>query len=129
MSNPAETYESFMVPTLFAPWAERLIQAANPQPGERVLDVGTGTGIVARRVAPRVAPNGTVVGLDLNPKMLAVARTARDGQGLGIEWREGAAEQIPFPAHSVDLVLCQFALMFFADRRAALREMHRVLAP
>lgn len=127
MSNPAETYESYMVPTLFAPWASYLIQSANPQPGERVLDVACGTGIIARRVAPRVGLNGKVIGLDLNPNMLTVARAAAEREGLAIEWREDRAEKLPFQDGSFDLVLCQFALMFFADRHAALAEMHRVL--
>ena len=87
MSNPAETYESFMVPTLFAPWAGRLIQSANPQPGERVLDVATGTGIVARRVAPYIEPKGSVIGLDLNPNMLAVARAAGSARTRRRAWR------------------------------------------
>lgn len=126
-SNPAETYESYMVPTLFAPWASRLIQAAGPRSGERVLDVGCGTGIVARRVAPVVGTTGTVDALDLNPNMLAVARAAAEREGLAIAWHESRAETLPFPDRGFDLVLCQFALMFFADRPAALAEMHRVL--
>lgn len=127
MSNPAESYESYMVPTLFAPWASHLVQSANPQHGERVLDLACGTGIVARHVAPRLGATGAVTGLDLNPHMLAVARAAADRQGLAVEWREGRAEQLPFPGDSFDVVLCQFALMFFADRPAALAEIHRVL--
>lgn len=126
-SNPAETYESYMVPTLFAPWASCLVESAGPQPGERVLDVGCGTGIVARCVAPLVEPNGQVVGLDLNPNMLAVARAAAEREGPAIDWQEGRAEALPFPDGRFDLVLCQFAVMFFSDRRAALGEMHRVL--
>jgi ubiquinone/menaquinone biosynthesis C-methylase UbiE len=126
-SNPAETYESYMVPTLFAPWASCLVRSAKPQPGERVLDVGCGTGIVARYVAPLAGPNGEVVGLDLNPNMLAVARATAEQERLAIDWQEGRAEALPFPDGRFDLVLCQFALMFFADRRAALGEMHRVL--
>lgn len=127
MSNPAETYENGMVPVFFGPWSSQLIQSANPQSGERVLDVGCGTGIVARRVAPYVGANGKVVGLDLSPHMLTVARAAAEREDLTIEWHEGRAEKLPFPDGSFDLVLCQFALMFFADRRAALSEMRRVL--
>lgn len=129
MSNPAETYENYMVPTLFAPWASRLVQVAQPQPGERALDVACGTGVVARQVASSVGATGTVVGLDINPHMLAVARTTAGREGLAIDWREGRAEALPFPDSSFGLVLCQFALMFFADRGAALAEMRRVLAP
>ncbi len=127
MSNPAETYESYMVPALFAPWASYLVGSAKPQPGERVLDVACGTGIVARCVAQRLGAQGKVVGLDLNPHMLTVARAAAEREGLAIEWHEGRAEQLPFPDSSFDLALCQFALMFFADRHAALAEMYRVL--
>jgi len=127
MTNPAETYENYMVPTLFAPWASHLLQSANPQPGERVLDVACGTGVVARHVAQRAKTDGKVVGLDLNPNMLEVARAAAEREGLDIEWHEGRAEKLPFSDGSFDLVLCQFALMFFADRLAAVTEMHRVL--
>ena len=127
-TNPAETYERYMVPTLFGPWASRLVRLAQPQPGERVLDVACGTGAVARSVAATGGPQGRVVGLDLNPNMLAVARTAAEREGVAIEWHEGQAERLPFADSVFDLVLCQFGLMFFADRRSALAEMHRVLA-
>ncbi|MGH7472108.1 MAG: class I SAM-dependent methyltransferase [Longimicrobiales bacterium] len=126
MTNPAEGYEGYMVPTLFGPWATNLIQAADPRPGERVLDVGCGTGIVARQVASRLGARGAVTGLDLSPNMLTVARAAAAREGVAIEWREGSAEQLPFPESSFDLVLCQFALMFFADKATALGEMRRV---
>src|SRR5262245_41403826 len=127
MSNPAETYESYMVPVLFAPWATRLLQSAGIKGGERALDVGCGTGIVARRAARQVGPKGKVTALDSSTGMLAVARAAAEHEGLAIEWHEGRAEALPFAEGSFDLVLCQFALMFFADRRAAMAEMRRVL--
>jgi len=126
MSNPAEGYESFMVPTLFRPWAEKLIEAAAPAKGERVLDVGCGTGIVARLAAARLGSAASVTALDPSANMLTVARAAAAIEGVAIEWREGSAEQLPFPEQSFDLVLCQFALMFFADKSMALGEMRRV---
>jgi ubiquinone/menaquinone biosynthesis C-methylase UbiE len=128
MSNPAEGYESYMVPTLFRPCAGSLIQAADPRPGERVLDVGCGTGIVARQVAARFGSGASVTGLDLSTNMLAVARAAAEREGSTIEWREGNAEQLPFPDSSFDLVLCQFALMFVGNKDAALTEMRRVVS-
>ena len=127
MPNPAEGYESYMVPTLFGPCATTLIRAADPKQGERVLDVGCGTGIVARQVASRLGARDAVTGFDLSPNMLAVAKAAAARGGIAIEWREGSAEQLPFPESSFDLVLCQFALMFFADKSAALAEMRRVV--
>ena len=127
--NPAETYERYMVPALFAPAAEHLLAVARLQPGERVLDVGTGTGIVARLAAPNVAPTGTVTGLDASSDMLSVARAKALAEGLSIEWHEGRAEALPYPDQRFDLVLSQFALMFFADRQTALAEMRRVLVP
>ena len=128
MSNPAESYENYMVPALFAPWASQLVQSANPQPGERVLDLACGTGIVARTVALCLGAKGSVTALDVNPDMLAVARAAALRERFTIEWREGRAEQLPFSDGTFDLVLCQFGLMFFSDRQAALAEVRRVLA-
>ncbi len=127
--NPAETYEHYMVPALFAPAAEHLLAVARLRPGERVLDVGTGTGIVARLAAPNVGSTGIVTGLDTSADMLSVARAMAAEEGLSIEWQEGRAEALPYPDESFNLVLSQFALMFFADRAGALSEMRRVLTP
>jgi ubiquinone/menaquinone biosynthesis C-methylase UbiE len=127
-TNPAETYESYMVPPLFAPAARKLLDAAAPRPGERVLDAACGTGIVARLVAPRVLPDGSVAGIDVSSFMVAVARDRAAREGLAIDWHEGRAEAVPFQDAAFDLVTCQFGVMFFADRAAALAEMHRVIA-
>jgi SAM-dependent methyltransferase len=125
--SAAEIYERHMVPAIFGPWAEDLVALAKPQPGERVLDVACGTGVVARLVAQSVGPSGAVVGFDLNPGMLAVARALPPPHGAQIEWREGNVSAMPFPDRTFDLVLCQQGLQFFPDRPGALREMHRVL--
>jgi ubiquinone/menaquinone biosynthesis C-methylase UbiE len=127
MANPAEGYESYMVPTLFGPCARILVQAADPKSGERVLDVGRGTGIVARELAPSLGPAAAVTAVDLSANMLAVGKAAAVREGLTIEWREGNAEQLPFHDGAFDLVLCQFALMFVADKPAAVSEMRRVI--
>lgn len=121
----AERYERVLVPALMAAWAARIIEAAGVQQGDRVLDVACGTGIVARTAVERAGATGHVVGLDLNPGMLAVAARL----DADIEWRQGDATALPYADHSFDRVLCQFALMFFPDRLAALREMRRVLRP
>jgi ubiquinone/menaquinone biosynthesis C-methylase UbiE len=127
-ANPAANYERFFVPAIGAPVATDLIRRAALQPGERVLDVACGTGIVARQAAQQVGPTGTVVGLDINPGMMEVARSVTP-PGVRIEWREASAADMPFPDASFDVALCQMGLEFMPDKDAALREMRRVLAP
>jgi ubiquinone/menaquinone biosynthesis C-methylase UbiE len=117
------------VPVLFAPWAERLVQLAAPGPGERVLDVACGTGIVARRAVVRVGAGGAVAGLDLNQSTLEVARAAAAQAGASIDWRAGDVAGLPFPDGAFEIVFCQQGLQFFPDRALALREMRRVLVP
>jgi ubiquinone/menaquinone biosynthesis C-methylase UbiE len=73
-ARAAEVYEAFFVPALFQLWAGRVADAAGIQAGERVLDVACGTGVLARAVADRVSAAGSVVGVDVNDGMLAVAR-------------------------------------------------------
>ena len=128
VGSPPENYERYLVPAMFGPWAAGLLDLAAPRPGERVLDVACGTGAVARLAAQRIGPAGRVVGLDINPGMLGVARCAVPA-GASVEWQEGSAEIMPFPDEAFDLVLCQMGLQFFKDRSAAMREMRRVLAP
>jgi SAM-dependent methyltransferase len=125
----AEAYERYLVPLLFAPGAEYLIELAGLGTEERVLDVACGTGIVARRAAQRVGSGGRVVGLDINEGMLEVARKVSSEAHPAIEWQQGDANDMPFPDGAFDAVFCQQALQFFPDRLAALREMRRVLAP
>ncbi|MDF2467310.1 MAG: Methyltransferase type 11 [Ramlibacter sp.] len=128
-ANPAQVYEQYFVPAMFAPWATLLLRHAALEPGERVLDVACGTGVVARHAAPQVGNKGKVVGLDMNPAMLAVARSLPPPQGAHIEWQDGNAQALPFGDGSFDAALCQHGLQFFPDRLQAVREMRRVLAP
>jgi ubiquinone/menaquinone biosynthesis C-methylase UbiE len=127
-ANPAANYERFFVPAIGAPLAADLIERAALQPGERVLDVACGTGVVARLASDQVGEAGYVSALDVNPGMLAVARTV-GATDSGIEWHEASAEEMPLPDESFDAVLCQMGLQFVPDREAALREMRRVLSP
>ncbi len=120
----AQAYEANFVPAFFAQWATPLCHAAGVAPGRRVLDVACGTGIVARTAAD-LAGQGHVVGLDLNPAMLTVARHVRPD----VDWRLGDVAALPFRDGEFDAVLCQMALMFFPDQGAAVREMARVVAP
>jgi ubiquinone/menaquinone biosynthesis C-methylase UbiE len=124
--NTPENYERFFVPVIGAPLATELIRLAALRPGERVLDVGCGTGVVARLAARQVGATGTVAGLDVNPGMLAVARSITS-PGTSIEWYEASAESMPLSAEAFDVVLCQLSLQFMSDKLAALQEMRRVL--
>jgi SAM-dependent methyltransferase len=119
----AETYEATFVPAIFAEWASETLDAAAVGPGTQLLDVGCGTGIVARTAADVVGPSGTVTGVDLNEAMLTVAARIRPA----IDWRQGDAAALPFDAEVFDAVTCQMAMMFFPDRRRALAEMGRVV--
>jgi len=121
----AQAYEALHVPAIFEEWVEPVLDAAGVAPGQRVLDVACGTGVLARAASRRVGAAGTVAGLDPSPGMLAVA-----GQiDATVHWRQGTAESLPFADASFDAVVSQFGLMFFADRSEAIREMMRVLVP
>ena len=127
-ANAAENYEKYFVPTIGSAFATAVLLAAGLQQGEHVLDVACGTGIVTRLAAEQVGPKGTVVGLDINPAMLAVARSIRSS-GAAIEWREGNAESLPLEDGSFDAVVSSLGLQFVSDKASAVREMSRVLAP
>ncbi len=124
-----EAYERYLVPAFLGRWADQLLDHVPPRPGDRVLDAGCGTGVVARRAHARVGPAGHVVGVDCNPAMLEAARAAAAGLAPAIDWRVGDLEALPFPDGAFDLVACQQTLQFAADRDRALRELRRVLAP
>ncbi|MEN8238623.1 MAG: methyltransferase domain-containing protein [Actinomycetota bacterium] len=123
-ATAAEVYEEFFLPALFDQWPEQVLDAAEAGRGDRVLDIGCGTGVLARAAQRRAGEVGQVVGLDPNEGMLAVARHADPS----IQWEMGVAENIPHDEGSFERVVSQFALMFFVDRDAAVAEMARVLA-
>jgi len=121
-----DTYERHLVGPLFRPWAERLLDRAGLAPGEGVLDVACGTGIVARLARRRVGPAARVVAVDKSTVMLATARPLDDT----IDWRQGDALALPVAdVAPFDAVFCHQGLQFFPDKLAGLREIRRVLAP
>jgi SAM-dependent methyltransferase len=120
----AKAYEDVFVPALFGQWATKVVDVASIEAGDRVLDVACGTGVVAREASKRTGPGGYVAGLDASAGMLAVAGEVCPA----VDWRQGAAESLPFADASFDVVASQFGLMFM-DRDRSLREMLRVLRP
>jgi len=120
-----EMYERWLVGPLFKPWAEMTFDRLALSPGDRVLDIACGTGIVARVARERLGDAGYVLGVDVSPHMLAVARSAAPS----IDWREGNANALPLRAgEQFDVVVCQQGLQFFPDKAAAAGEMRRALA-
>lgn len=106
--------------------ARRLLELADLSEGQSVLDVATGTGLVAGVAAQIVGPHGTVVGVDLSPEMLARAQ-AKFGGARNLEFHQGDAERLEFPDDCFDVVLCASSLFFIPDMLGILRECKRVL--
>ena len=124
---PAERYEKDMVPAMFRPFAEDLVNGLELGQAMRVADIGCGTGIVARLIAARLDAACTVTGIDINAGMLGVARRCSTQSGCRQEWIEASAEALPFDDGSIDLIVSQHAFMLFPDKDQASREMYRVL--
>jgi len=121
-----QVYDDVLVPRMFVPWAELLLDHVAPREGESVLDVACGPGTVARRAAHRVGSAGRVTGCDLSPAMLAIARGKPAVEdGAPIEYFECPADALAVPDDTYDVVVCQQGLQFFPDRPAAVREMKR----
>jgi SAM-dependent methyltransferase len=112
------------------PLAIRILDLAQLRATDHVLDVGTGTGLVALR-AGTLAQNGRVIGIDHSAGMLeqASAKAGRSGLSDFVAFRRMDAEQLEFPDRIFDVVLSLYALFHFPDPPAAVREMHRVLRP
>jgi SAM-dependent methyltransferase len=122
--NMTDVYEGVLVPAIFAPWSAELIERARPiGPSDRILDLGCGTGIVARKLRERLGGAADITGLDASAEMIAKARELAPE----LTWHEGNAMSLPFPDASFELVVCQQMLQFVPDRAVALREIRRVL--
>src|SRR5262249_40502072 len=126
-AEAAERYERCVAGYILGPWAPLLVDVASLAPGERVLDIACGTGLVARIAAQRVGSRGRVVGVDLNPGMIAVARSLPKPVGAAIDWVERNALDLQLADAGFDVVLCQQGLQFFPDKARAMHEMRRVL--
>ena len=124
-TSAAEAFEKFLVPTIFGPWSQVLVDHAGVTAGDRVLDIGCGTGVAARYAAGLVCDGGKVVATDINAGMIAWARQL-DTAGA-VEWRLDSVEDLPNDDASFDAVIGNQVLQFLPDKPKALAEMRRVL--
>jgi ubiquinone/menaquinone biosynthesis C-methylase UbiE len=125
--NAAQLYEQYTVPTGARPSAELMLTQVPLQDAARVLDAACGTGIVTRLAAQQFGNITRIVGVDLNPTMLDVARAHTPMTDIPVEWWQGDLCALPFPAAHFDVVLCNHGLQFVPDKRTALQEIRRVL--
>ncbi len=125
----SENYALHLVPAVFETWATEVIQHAQPRPGDTVLDVACGTGVVTFAFARMVGASGRVIGIDINPGMLRIADRVRNALSVtNVSFRNVDAQDLPYPDGAFDRVVCEHALMFFSDKARAVREMYRVLS-
>lgn len=112
------------------PAQSKMLERARLRPGERVLDVACGTGLVTQRAAAAVAPAGAVVGTDLSAEMVRRAeQRAAPGGGSAVRFERGEAERLAFADGSFDAVLCALGMMYVPQPPLALGEFLRVLVP
>ena len=123
----ASAYDNVLVKILFEPWAVRLVEENQPWEGRRVLDLATGTGIVAQQLAEQVGSGGNVIGTDINAEMLTLARKRCADLTPTVEFIECPSHPLEISNCSIDFVVCQQGFQFFPDKLAAAREIYRVL--
>jgi SAM-dependent methyltransferase len=120
-------YQRFLVPLIFQPYATDLAAQVRLRGPARILEIAAGTGVVTRALSSGPGPRMSIIATDLNQAMIDQA-IAEDPLP-SVEWRQADALHLPFADASFDAVVCQFGVMFFPDRPAAIRETHRVLRP
>lgn len=123
----AAAYDTVLVPILFDPWAVKLVDDFKLWQGQYVLDLATGTGVLAQRLVKHVGATGKVIGVDINGEMLMLAKQRCAGASPPVEFIESSAQSLNLPSDSVDVVVCQQGFQFFPDKPAVAEEICRVL--
>jgi len=125
----AKSYDSILVPSLFEPWAKKLIQEQQPWTNKTVLDLACGTGVLSKILLQNVGPKGKVIALDINGQMLELAKIKCKSWASFIEFIEGSVDSMAISDDTIDTVVCQQGFQFFPDKKAAAHEIYRVLKP
>ncbi|HKW13281.1 MAG TPA: class I SAM-dependent methyltransferase [Candidatus Krumholzibacteria bacterium] len=119
-----------IIQQMFAPVSEALVDEAELAPGQSVLDVGTGWGEPALRIAEIVGSSGEVIGIDPAEAMIEASRREAERRSLrNARFETAGVDRLPFPDDRFDAVVCRFGIMFFPSPVAGTREMLRVLRP
>jgi len=123
----AKAYDSYLVPVLFEPWARKLIVEHRPWQGKKVLDLATGTGVVAKLLAKEVGESGEIIAVDLNEQMLDLAKERCLNETVPMSFVQCSADSMDIETESIDMVVCQQGFQFFPDKPLAAQEIFRVL--
>lgn len=127
LADPAQSYHDYYGPAIFGPLADKVVAVHSPPESARVVDIACGTGILTRRVAAIAGRGAAVVGVDINPAMVRLARSLPHSDGAPIDFRIGDGTSLDIEDDRFDVAYCQQGLQFFPDRDAGAREMRRVL--
>jgi SAM-dependent methyltransferase len=122
-----EVYDNLLVPLIFQPYAHDLARRASSLDARTVLEVAAGTGVVTRALADATTQRTAITATDLSQPMLDRAESM--GTSRPVKWQQADAMELPFAEGSFDVVICQFGVMFFPDRRRAYAEVVRTLRP
>lgn len=120
-----ETYDKYLGPLLFEPYAKDIIERIKKKKFLNVLELACGTGRVTQYLRDILPADARIVATDINPDMLNIAQNKITGKN--IEWKEADMQNIPFKDSEFDLVICQFGIMFVPDKEKAYSEIYRVL--
>ena len=122
-------YEDFWQQQL-KPAQDKLLELAKVQPGEKLIDIACGTGLVSFPAVEKLGPNGFVLATDISDAMVNICtETAKERNLTNIQFKRMDAEQLDVPDEEYDVALCALGLMYVPDPIKALKEMHRVLKP
>ena len=124
----AKAYDNILVPVLFDPWAKQLIEEFAPWSGMSVVDLATGTGILAHNLQYKIG-DGSIIAIDINHQMLEIAKQRCNDGKSKITFVESSVEDLNISDNSIDVVLCQQGFQFFPNKLNAAKEIRRILKP